>query len=267
MDLGLEGKAALVTGSSRGIGKATALVLAEQGCAITLCARGKETLENAEKEIAAVGAEVLAVPGDVTKPDDVSFIVGQAQKAFGRLDILVNTIGSSLLRGRFLDLTDTDWQTVLELNLYTPVRFCRAVIPIMRKQGDGRIVNVSTGWAREPGPSIPHYNAAKTGVLSLTKNLANEFAQENIRVNAVCPGPVFTSSWKRRAERRAKEEGIKVQQALESIREEERREVPMGRVGEPEEIASLIAFLVSDRASFITGSCYVIDGGCLRSIF
>lgn len=255
MDLRLTDKVAIVTGSSRGIGKAIATGLAAEGCQVTLCARDADDLEGTAVELRATGAKVLAVAADVGKPEDPSRVVEETVRTFGRIDILVNNAGGARTAGPFLETADPAWQTALDLNVMAAVRFSRLVVPEMQKVGGGAIINISSIWGRETGGTAT-YNAVKAAEISVAKSLARELAPLNIRVNSVAPGSIFFpgGSWDRRL--RADPEGISAFM---------KREIPSGRFGRPEEVADVVVFLCSERANWVTGACLNVDGGQSRS--
>lgn len=276
MDLGLGGKVALVTGASRGIGKAIAAGLAAEGCRVVICAREARALEAAAAEIeaAAGGAPargepggtaagapaappaVLPVPADVTSPEDCRRLVRVAETFHGRVDILVHNAGGSRGAGPFLDSSEEVFRAALELNTLAGLRLARLTVPLIRRQGGGAIIFVSSIWGREAG-GAPAYNLAKAAEISLAKSLARELAPHNIRVNSVAPGSVLHpgGSWDRR--RQADPEGIARFVAAE---------LPFGRFGRPEEIADVVVFLASERASWVSGACLNVDGCQSRSL-
>jgi 3-oxoacyl-[acyl-carrier protein] reductase len=255
VDLHLTDKVGIVTGSSRGIGKAIAMGLAAEGCLVTLCAREDDTLDRAAAELRATGAKVCAVTADVGRPEDPGRVVDATLQAFGRLDILVNNVGGARTAGPFLETADSAWQTAVDLNMMAAVRFSRLVVPEMQKVGGGVIINISSIWGRETGGTAT-YNAVKAAEISLAKSMARELAPLNVRVNSIAPGSIFFpgGSWDRRL--RADPDGITA-----FIK----REIPSGRFGKPEEIADVVVFLCSDRASWVTGACLNVDGGQSRS--
>ena len=254
MELGLREKVVLVTGASRGIGRAIAEAFADEGCRLCICARGRQTLEEAAGALRRRGAEVLAVAADVTQPDQVERVVQAALEHYGRIDVLVNNVGGSTGAG-IAETSDAEWQQGLELNLLSSVRMSRAVVPIMKRQGGGAIIMISSIYGRESGGRMV-YNAAKAAQISLTKAMARELGGQGIRVNTVAPGSILFpgGGWERRLQ--ADPEGMTrfVQQ-----------EMPYGRFGRPEEVASVVVFLASERASLVNGACIPVDGAQGRS--
>jgi len=255
LDLRLTDKVAIVTGSSRGIGKAIAVGLTSEGCQVTVCAREAETLQRTDTELRAQGGKVLAVIADVGRMEDSSRLVEETLRAFGRIDILVNNAGGARTAGPVLQTPDAVWQAAAELNVLAAVRLSRLVVPEMQKVGGGVIVNISSIWGRETGGTAA-YNAMKAAEISLAKSMARELAPLNVRVNSVAPGSIFFpgGSWDRRLQ--ADPDGITAFM---------KREIPLGRFGKPEEIADVVVFLCSERASWVTGACLNVDGGQSRS--
>lgn len=257
MDLGLEGKVALITGASRGIGRAIAAALADEGCRLALCARGEEALKAARSELEDAGAEVLAVPLDLTEPDAGDRMVAATVERFGALDVLVNNVGGNR-RGQFEQLPDEAWDEVLDVNFQAHVRVSRAAIPALREAEAGAIVFIASIFGREAGgPGLAAYNSTKSALISLAKIMALELAPDGIRVNSVAPGSIRFpgGSWDRRCF-----------EDPEGMAEFVRLHIPMGRFGRAEEVADVVAYLASERAGWITGACVNVDGGQSRSL-
>lgn len=254
MELGLKGKVAVITGSSRGIGRATAISLGREGARVVLSARGGEALEEAAAAVRGAGGEALTVEGDLTTAEGVDQLISAAQTRLGPIDILVNNVGGS--RGKpSWEASDAEWDEVLGINLMPAVRASRAVIPSMIERRSGSIVIISSIYGRESGGPTT-YNAAKAAELALAKQMARQLAPHNVRVNAVAPGSILFpgGSWQRRMD--SDPEGIK--RFVET-------DMPFGRFGRPEEIADVVTFLCSERASLVTGACLNVDGGQSRS--
>ncbi len=257
MDLKLKGKVALVTGGSRGIGRAIALGLAAEGCRVAICARGRAGLARTLEEVRAHGVQAHGVTADVTRAEDVERFVAESAGKLGGIDILVNNVGGSA-GGGLLEATDEDWQRTLDLNLFHAVRTTRAVVPFMRERGGGAVTIISSisGW--KPAPRA-QYGCAKAAEMFLAGALALELAEDDIRVNTVCPGSIFFpgGGWDRFKGRNP--------EGFEAFRS---REFPAGRLGTPEEIANVVVFLASDAASWINGASIPVDGGQERpSVF
>ena len=251
MDLDLKGRAALVTGSSRGIGRAIATALAREGVRVCLSARGTEGLEATAAELRASGAEVLTVAGDVATPEGAAAAVDTAVRAFGALDVLVNNVGGSGGVGAFDVATAPQWKDVLDRNLLAAVWCSQHAVEHMKARGGGCIVHINSIYGREYGTSAP-YTTAKAGLTALTKEMAIDLARHRIRVNGVAPGSILFpgGSWDRR--RQAQPE--KVEKLV-------REELPWGRFGTPEEVADVVVFLCSERARWVTGATVPVDGG------
>ena len=256
MDLGLDGKVAIVSGSSRGIGRAIAAALSREGCSVALCARGREPLEAVAAELRAGGGAVTAVCADITSTDGQDTLVAQTLQAFGRIDVLVNNVGGGG-GSTFVETADADWQAGFDLTVAPAVRLSRLVVPEMARQGGGSIVMVTSIFGREWGRR-PVYMTVKAAEIALSKAMARELAPQNIRVNSVAPGSIRFSggSWDRRCV-----------QDPEGMAKFVASELPVGRFGKPEEVADAVAFLASERASLIVGVCLNVDGGQSRSLF
>lgn len=258
MDLGLNGKVAIITGGSEGIGKVTAARLAAEGANVVICARTGETLERAADEIRATAkGRVTAVVTDVTDPDAVHSLFERAIAEHGGVDILVNNAGTAA-GYRFEDVDDETWYRDLELKLFGAIRCCRSAIPLMRERGGGRIINLTTPGGKAPPPETVPTSISRSAGLSLTKALSKEHARDGILVNAVCIGLIKSGQHEHRFEAlRQKNPDL----TIERFYDEMGKNVPLGRVGETEEAADVIVFLASARASYVTGVAINIDGG------
>ena len=252
MELGLKGKVAIVTGGTQGIGKATAVLLAREGASVVIAARGKELLESTAAEIRNAGGKVAAVQADIGKKPDCERVIAEALKAFGRIDILVNNAGTSAT-GEFQSVTDETWQADFELKLFGAIRLARLAIPEMKKQGGGRIVNITNIGAKQPRAKSMPTTVTRAAGLAFTKALSKEFAPDKILVNTVCIGLIRAGQH----EAKAKKAGVPVEQIYDGMA----KDIPLGRVGQAEEVANVIAFLASDAASYVTGTSINLDGG------
>lgn len=263
MDLGIRDKVAIVGASSKGLGKAVALGLAEEGVKLTICSRGKESLEKTAEEIRAkTDVEVLAVQADVSRIEDIKNIVSETINRYSTVDILVNNAGGPPF-GNFLDFSHKDWQKALELNLLSTINFTKEVIPYMRKQKWGRIINIASVAVKQPIDGLILSNTARAGVIGFAKTVSNEFARDNILVNNVCPGRILTDRIIHLAQERAKRDNKTFEDVINSMEQD----LPIGRIGKPEELADLVVFLASERASYVTGTTIQVDGGVVKGIF
>jgi 3-oxoacyl-[acyl-carrier protein] reductase len=261
MDLGLGGKKVLVTAASKGIGRAVAEEFAAEGSDVAICARGKEALDDAVAALRDHGVDAVGVPADVTRLDDVARVVDEVIGRFGRIDVLVNNAGDAWAN-RTLDTTEDEWDICLDVNLHSGVRFTRAVVPHMRAAGGGRIIFVSAVGAHSPIPGLVDYEAAKAALLCFSKSMATELAADNILVNSVCPALIQTPLWDRLADAMIPSRGATRDDVFGTLAQL----LPLKRYGSPAEVAALVAFLASERANFITGVAYNIDGGYTKSI-
>jgi 3-oxoacyl-[acyl-carrier protein] reductase len=265
MDLGLAGKVAIVTGSSRGLGLASAAALVREGCRVTICARGGPRLAEAATELQRVAVEslgdagtafntVLPVVADLATSDGIESVVMRTVDAFGGIDILVNNVG--LARGAGIgDTGDAEWTEAFDQTLFPAIRASRLAVPLMRQRGGGAIVMIASIWGRESGGRMT-YNAVKAAEISLAKSMARELARDNIRVNSIAPGSISFpgGTWYRRQ-----------QEDPSGMADFISRELPFGRFGRPEEVGAVVAFLVSPRASWISGASVPVDGCQSRS--
>ena len=264
MDLGIKGRSAIVTGASRGIGRETARQFLEEGVRVTICGRNAQTIDKARAELAAqTGGEVHAVVADMTKEGDIAQLVESAKQKFGTVDILVNNAGQ-MYSGRFAAMTDAGLKEQFETKIFGFLRTIRLVYPIMKARKWGRIVNLIGGAGKEPDPYMFGSGITNSGLLNITKSLSTEFGEDNVLVNAVCPGWVATNLWQRNAQGLAAELGTKSE---EEARRLAARKNSLNRFGNPAELANAIVFLCSERASYITGVSLNLDGGRLKSLW
>jgi 3-oxoacyl-[acyl-carrier protein] reductase len=260
--LKIDKRVAIVTGSSQGIGKAIATAIAEEGAKVAICARNEGELRKTAKEIAALtGSEVLPVRADLIKKEDIELLVKTVAEKFGRVDILVNNTGGPP-SALFAETSDEDWRRTVDSLLMSVVNCCREVIPYMKRRKWGRIVNMTSFAVKQPAERLILSNSVRAAVLGLTKTLSNELAEHGILVNAVCPGWTLT----KRVEELAKSTASKTGKKYETIIAEWENDIPLKRLAKPEEIANLVVFLVSEKASYVTGAVIQVDGGYIKSI-
>jgi 3-oxoacyl-[acyl-carrier protein] reductase len=258
MDLGLQDKVAIVTGSSRGLGLASAAALIEEGCRVTICARGEKKLFESASELMRIAKSqerVLAVSSNVATDEGVQRVITRTVEEFGGIDILVNNVG--LGRGATItDTSDADWQEAIDQTLFPAIRASRLAVPYMRRRGGGVIIMIASIWGRESGGRMT-YNAVKAAEISLAKSMAQQLAKDNIRVNSVAPGSISFpgGTWHRRQ-----------QEDPDGMAEFVRRELPFGRFGRADEVGGVVAFLASSRASWISGASVPVDGCQSRSL-
>lgn len=262
MELGLKGRAALVCGGSRGIGRAIAEGLAAEGCSVAIVARGREALENTAREIErAHGGTVLPLPADLNRGEDAQRVVAIAAERFGRLDILVTNTGGPPA-GTFESHPHENWELAVRQNLYSVLHLVRAALPTMRGRGWGRIVNITSMVVKQPAQDLILSNSIRAAVTGFARTLADEVARDGITVNNVMPGYTRTERLTHLAERAAERKGLPVERALEAWNDE----IPIARLAEPREIAALAVFLASEPAAYITAQSIAADGGWIRSL-
>ena len=262
MDLGLKDKVAIVGGASKGLGRASAQVLAEEGAKVTICSRTSTDLEQAAKEIReSTGAEVLTYAADLDELSSITGLIKATVSEFGALDILVNNSGGPPL-ARSADATEEQWETAVQRSLIFFGRMCRESLPHLRERGSGRIINILASTVYNPIPNLALSGATRMGVVAYAKSLADEVGRDGILVNNVCPGSILSDRMLSNVTSRANELGISVEDAL-ALRAED---TAVGRVGEPVELANLVAFLASDKSTYITGTTILVDGGLVRSV-
>jgi 3-oxoacyl-[acyl-carrier protein] reductase len=262
MDLGLKNKVALVAAASRGLGRAVAEELAAEGASLVLCARNAQTLTETSDAISrSSGAQVLAVPADVAVVSDVTRVVASGIERFGRIDILVTNAGGPPA-GNFEDVTREQWEVATRLTLYSAIELARHVLPGMKERRWGRILNITSIAVKQPVENLILSNSLRAGVTGFARTLANEVAPLGITVNNILPGYTRTERVEELAAMMAAKEGI----SSAEFKARWEQEIPMKRLGEPREFAALAAFLVSERASYITGTSIQVDGGWIRSL-
>lgn len=263
MDMGLEGKAALVGGASKGIGRAVALGLTREGCDVAICARGEDGLRAAARDIReATGKEPLVIVCDMARYDDIKRAVQQALMSFGRLDILVNNAGGPP-PGDFESTDEDYWRHAIDQNFLSVVRTTREALPHLRRSGAGRIINITSVAVKQPIDGLVLSNATRLAVVGLAKTLSRELAADGVTVNNVCPGNIATERLLSLIEDRARRQGVEMGEAVAA----EEARIPMGFLGEPEDVANLVVFLASARARYITGTTIQVDGGSTAAVF
>jgi NAD(P)-dependent dehydrogenase (short-subunit alcohol dehydrogenase family) len=266
MDLGIRGRKALVTGADSGIGFATARLLLDEGATVFVTDLHAEKLAAAVERLSAPDGQLHAFAADITRPDELAALAGRVRDAVGDIEILVQSAGVTGATGLFHEIDDAGWTGTIETDLLGPVRLVRTFLPSLRKHGWGRIVFVASEDAVQTYPEEIPYCAAKAGILALSKGLSKTYAREGILVNAVSPAFIATPMTDAMMDQRAKEQGTSREEAIQSFLEEKRPNIELQRRGEADEVASVIAFLCSERASFVNGSNYRVDAGSVATI-
>jgi 3-oxoacyl-[acyl-carrier protein] reductase len=262
MDLELTDKVAIVGGASKGLGRACAQVLAEEGVTVAACSRSRPDLDKAAQEIRdTTGRDVFAFAGDLDRHETIRELIAATVDRFGRLDIMVNNSGGPPL-ARAATATEEQWATAVQRSLLFFARMSREAIPHLKRHGAGRIVNILASTVYQPIPNLALSGATRMGVVAFAKSLADEVGRDGILVNNVCPGSILSERMLSNVTARAKELGISVDEALA----QRAAETAVGRIGEPKELANLVAFLASGKSSYITGTTILVDGGLVRSV-
>ncbi|MBN1935599.1 MAG: SDR family oxidoreductase [Anaerolineae bacterium] len=266
MDLGLKNRVALVTAASKGLGRATALLLAQEGARVAICARargtqGQAALNRTRDEIAALGGDVLALQADVSEPGAAQTLIDATLARFGGLDVLIANAGGPPAGG-FQNLSEKDWEAAVQLTLMSFVRLCKAAIPVMIKSAAASILAVTSMSVKQPLDNLILSNSLRLGVTGIVKSLADELGPDGVRVNAICPGWTHTDRVDHLLQDRAARNGTSVDAEVAPIA----RAVPLGRLASPDEFARAAAFLVSPAASYITGVSLLVDGGMYRGV-
>lgn len=266
MDLQLKGKNAIVTGGSKGIGKGVAMSLAEEGCNVSICARTQDELKSAAGELRKTGSNILTIQADLTKESDIEKVVANTVDKFASIDILVNNAGTIGQSGTFEGTPLDEWRSIFELNLFAVVSITRKVIPYMKNQKWGRIINISSENGTQPYPDMIHYSASKGALDNFSKALSKQYAKENILVNTVSPAFIMTPLVRNMMKQAAVEQGISQDEAIDRFLDNNRPHIEQHRPGTIDEVGPIVAFLSSEKASFINGSNYRVDGGSVASI-
>jgi len=266
MNLGLQEKVVLVTGASKGLGKAIAEAFAAEGSRVALTARNQRELEQIVQEIQQRDGQAIALAADLTNANAVNHLVAETIAHFGTVHVLVNNAGSIGRFAAFEELSDDDWANLFNVNLFSAVRITRAVLPAMRKQHWGRIINMASESGIQPDPEMPHYNTSKAAMINLTKSLSKAYAKDGILVNTISPAFIKTPLVEHMLADQAAIKRITVQQAEEEFLCHNRPHIELGRAGKPEEVAAAVVFLASEAASFITGANLRVDGGSVTSV-
>lgn len=265
MNLSMSNKTVLVTGGSKGIGKAIAKAFAEEGANVVICGRGIEELNKTKKEIEEIGGSIHTVQADLTKEEDVDHLVSSAVDQYHKVDILINNAGIASGFDDFESIEIEEWKNLFDVNVFGAVRVTKAVIPYMKKNGYGRIINISSESGIQPDPFMPHYNASKAALINFTKSLSKAYAPEGILVNTVSPAFIMTPLLENMLKESAAKQNIGFDEAVQQFLKENRPHVEVKRPGTVEEVASAVVYLASEKASFINGVNLRVDGGSVAS--
>ena len=261
MDFSLKGKVAIVTGGSKGIGQSISIALASEGVKVVIIARGIDAITETCDLIQRAGGEAFGISADVTSEIEAQNAVQMIISKYGKLDLLVNNAGGAVKYGSFQECSLTDWLDSFSLNVLVCVNFVKAAEQALLMSGNGCILTVSSITGVQPGHFNPHYSTTKAATINLSKHLANIYANKGIRSNVICPGPVHSDSWSENVAHLSERKNIPFDAAFLELEEQEIKKIPFGRVGNPEDISAMAVFLLSDKASWITGACFHVSGG------
>ncbi|OGN59757.1 MAG: hypothetical protein A3F40_03835 [Chlamydiae bacterium RIFCSPHIGHO2_12_FULL_27_8] len=263
----MDGKVILVTGSSQGVGLAIAKVLLQKNTRLILTSRNMQKLTEVKAKLSRLKNDINVFSCDATIESEVTNLIQKIEKKFGKIDILINNVGGVKSYGGFFDLNNNDWIDSFNLNVITTVNFVKHSYKLLLKSKCASIVNIASITGIEPGQYNPHYSITKAAIINLTKHLANLFAKNNIRVNVICPGIINSESRNNFLNYFSKKEKIHIDEVTNNANHFDMNNIPLGKLGEGEDVANIVSFLASEKSSWITGSCFNIDGGKAKSIF
>jgi NAD(P)-dependent dehydrogenase (short-subunit alcohol dehydrogenase family) len=267
MDLGLKGKNVLITGASRGIGRAISIAFAHEKANLIICARNKDRLDKLKVALEDIeDIDVLAITADLTRLEDINMLAKESIKKFNNIDVLINNVGGAELYRKFEEISDNEWQETFNLNFFSAVRLTKLVIPAMKKNRWGRIVNIASESGVQPDPFMPDYNASKAALINFTKSLSKAYGHYNILINSVSPALTNTELVEEIFEKEAKIKKTTTDKIVTEFLMNVRPNIVLNRPAMPEEIASVVLFLASEKASFITGANIRVDGGSVSSV-
>ena len=261
--MNLQGRKVIITGAGDGIGRALALAFAKEGALVAVCARSQDRLDSLSGEIESAGH--LFISADLGKVEGVEAFHESVMKQLGQVDVLINNVGAILKLANFFELTDQDWEDSFQINLMSAVRLTRLCIPSLKQSACARVINISSIAAASPQEVFPHYSAMKAGLSNFTVSLAQTLAPDQIRVNSISPGPVWSKSWEDVA--REQSNGSSLAQTRKEIMEQTGKTIPLNRMGMPEDLTGLALFLASDQSAWITATNFTVDGGLTRNPF